>query len=89
MKKKHYTTIKSISRLFRNSKYDKGLYYCKKCYCSFRSNKKLEKIHIPLCTNKENSLWIMPEKGKNVIVEFKDFHMQTIQPFMAIVSFER
>ena len=31
----------------------------------------------------------MPEKGKNVIVEFKDFHMQTIQPFMAIVSFER
>ena len=34
----HFTTIKSISRLFWGSKYDKGLYYCKKCYCSFQSD---------------------------------------------------
>ena len=51
IEKEHYTTIKSVSRLLRNSKYDKGLYYCKKCYCLFRSNKELEKIHIPSCTN--------------------------------------
>ena len=28
------------SRLFQESKYDKGLYYCKKCYCSFKSKEK-------------------------------------------------
>ena len=27
IEKAHFTTIKSISRLFRGSKYDKGLYY--------------------------------------------------------------
>ena len=84
----HYTTIKHLSRLFRNCKYDEGLHYCKKSYCSFRSNKELEKIHIPLCTNKENTLSIMPEKGKNDNVEFKDFHTQTIQSFMIIADFE-
>ena len=46
IEKEHFTTIKSISRLFRGSKYDKGLYYCKKCYCSFQSDVKLENIHI-------------------------------------------
>ena len=42
IEKEHFTTIKSISRLFRGSKYNKGLYYCKKRYCSFQSEKKLE-----------------------------------------------
>ena len=50
IEKTHFTIIKSISRLFRGSKYDTGLYYCKKC-CSFQSEKKLENIHIPLCTD--------------------------------------
>ena len=30
----------------------------------------------------------MPEKDKNNIVKFKDFHMQTTQPFMIITDFE-
>ena len=60
MKKIHFTTIKSISRLFRGSKYDKGLYYCKKYYCLFQSEEKIENIHIPLCTDVENVLTIMP-----------------------------
>ena len=30
----------------------------------------------------------MPEKNKNDIVKFKDFHMQTMQPFMIIADFE-
>ena len=46
IEKTHFATIKSISRLFWGSKYDKGLYYCKKYYCSFQSDKKLENIHI-------------------------------------------
>ena len=33
-------------------------------------------------------LTIMPEKDKNDIVNFKDFHMQKMQPFMIIVDFE-
>ena len=44
----HFTTIKSISRLFWGSKYDKGLYYCKECYCSFNSEEKLENMHYVL-----------------------------------------
>ena len=42
---------KSLSRLFRGSKYDKGLYYCKKCYCSFKLKGKLEKVHTRLCAD--------------------------------------
>ena len=33
----HFTTIKSISKSLHGSKFEKGLYYCKKCYCSFKS----------------------------------------------------
>ena len=54
IEKSHFTMIKSLSRLFRGSKYDKGLHYCKKCYCSFRSKEKLENVHILLCMDNEN-----------------------------------
>ena len=43
VEKSNFTAIKNLSRLFRGSKYDKGLYYCKKCYCSFKSKEKLKK----------------------------------------------
>ena len=52
--KTHFTTIKSISILLHGSKYDKGLYYCKKCYCSFKSEEKLNYTRKPLCNNLEN-----------------------------------
>ena len=35
----------------------------------------LEKIHTPLCLDNENVLTIMPERGINSIVKFKDYHM--------------
>ena len=88
IEKSHFTTIKNLSSLFWGSKYDKGLYYCKKCYCLFKPKEKLEKVHIPLCTDNENVLTIMPEKDKNDIIKFKDFHMQTMQPFMIIADLE-
>ena len=88
IEKSHFTTIQNLSRLFRGSKYDKGLYHCKKCYCSFKSKEKLEKRHILLCTDNEHVLTIMPEKNKNDIVKSKDFHMQTMQTFMIIANFE-
>ena len=84
----HFTVIKNLSRLFRGSKYDKGLHFCKKCYCSFNSKEKLEKIHTPLCSDNENVPTIMPERGINNIVKLKDFHKQIIQPFMIIADFE-
>ena len=62
IEKSHFATIKNLWRLFRGSKYDKGLYYCKKCYFSFKSKEKLEKIHIPLCTDNKNVLTIMSKK---------------------------
>ena len=78
-KQKHFTTIKNISRLFRGLKYDKGMYYCKKCYCSFSSEQKLNHSHILLCSNVENVLTIMPEKNKNDTVKFRDYQIQAIQ----------
>ena len=60
----------------------------KKCYSSFESKEKLEKIHIPLCLDNENVLRIMPDRGINNIIKFKDFHMQIIQPFLIIDDFE-
>ena len=86
--KTHYTLTKNLSRLFHRRKNDKGLYYCKKCYSSFQSKEKLEKIHRPLCIDNENVLKVMPEKVKNDIVKFKDFHMQIMQSFMTIANFE-
>ena len=88
IEKTHFTTIKSTSRLFRGSKYDKGMYYSKKCYCSFSSEEKLENIHIPLCTNVENVFTVMPEKNKNDTVKFRDYHMQKMQPSIIIADFE-
>ena len=64
------------------------MYYCKKCYCSFKSEEKLNNKHIPLWTNVENVLTIMPEKNKNETIKFRDYHMQKIQPFMIIADFE-
>ena len=60
--KTHFTTIKSISRLLHGSKYDKGLYCCKKCYCSFKSEEKLNYSHVPICSDVENVFTIIPEK---------------------------
>ena len=64
------------------------MYYCKKCYSSFKSKEKIEKIHTPLCLDNENVLRIIPAKDKNNIVKFQDFYMQIIQPFMIIGNFE-
>ena len=60
--KRHFTTIKSISRLLHGSKYDKDLYCCKNCYCSFKSEEKLNYSHVPLCSDVENVFTIIPEK---------------------------
>ena len=62
IEKSHFTTLKNLLRLFRGSKYDKGLYYCKKCYFSFKSKEKLEKIHIPLWTDNKNVLTTTSKK---------------------------
>ena len=85
---KHFLTIKNISRLLIESKYDFEMYYCKKCYCSFKSTEILENIHTPLCTDIEKALTVMPEKDKNDTVKFKDYHMQIMQPFMIVADFE-
>ena len=67
----YYLTIRSISRLFHGSKYYKGVYYCEKCYCSFRSIKELNEKHIPLCSDEEKSLKIMPKKIKMILLNLK------------------
>lgn len=85
---KHFLTIRSISRLLSGSKYDFGMNYCKKCYCSFKAKQTIENIHTPLCTDFEKVLPIMPEIDKIDIVKFKDHHMKIMQPFMIVADFE-
>ena len=41
-------------------------------------NQKKNHSHIPLCTNVESVLTIMPEKNKNDTVKFGDYLMQTM-----------
>ena len=64
------------------------MYYCKKCYCSFSSELKFKKIHLPLCTDVENVLTKIPEKNKNDTVKFRDDHMQAMHRFMISADFE-
>ena len=73
IEKAHFTTIKSISRLFRGPTYDKRLYYCKEYYSSFQWEEKLQDIQIPVCTDVENVLTIIPEKNDSV--KFRDYNM--------------
>ena len=77
--------MKSISKLLRRSKHDSWIFYSKNCYCSIKSEEKLNHLHIPLCTDVESVLTTMPGKNKNDIVKFRGYHMQTIQPFMIIL----
>ena len=85
--KEHYLSIRNISRLLHGSNYDRGMYYFKKCYCSFRTPEILNKKHISLWTDNEKALKIMPKRGKNDIVKFKDHCMKLLQPFMIIADF--
>ena len=86
--KEHYLSIRYISRLLHGSKYDRGICYCKKCYCSFRTPEILNNKPVPLCKDTEKALTIMPKKDKNDIVKFKDTYMELLQPFMIISDFE-
>ena len=86
IERKHYTTIMNIYALFRNSKSDNKFEYCRKCYTEFENHTYLD-IHIPTCTGK-SILPRMPEKGKNDIIEFRDFRMLTMMPHMLIGDFE-
>ena len=64
------------------------MYYCKKCYCSFRTPEILNNKHMLLFTDIEKALTIMPKKDKNDVVKFKDNYMELLQPFMIISDFE-
>ena len=85
--REHYTAITSISALFRKSKLDTGLHYCRKCYCSYEDKEYLEKAHYPLCMHGKNVLARIPERGKNVH-KFRDFCMQVLEPLIIIADFE-
>ena len=63
----HYTTIKSISQLFRGIiSTNHGDHYCRNCYHSFRTENKF-KNHQRLCRNHDYCEVIMPEEGKNIL----------------------
>ena len=86
--KDYYLSIRNISRLSHGSKYDRGMYYCKKCYCSFKTPEILNNKHMLLCTDIEKALTIMPKKDTNDVVKFKDNYRELLQPFMIISDSE-
>ena len=87
--KKHCLCVRSISRLFRGSLYDRSMYYCDKCNSSFRAEKELNEKHLPICSyDEEKSLKVLPTEDKNDVIKFKDYHMKLMQSFMITFDFE-
>ena len=41
-----------------------------------------------MCIDIKNLLTIMPEKDKNDVKRFRDFHVKVMDPFMIIADFE-
>ena len=71
--KKHYLCIRSIPGLFRGSLYDRGMFYCNRCYSSFRTEKELNKKYLSICSyDEEKSLKVLRREDKNDIIKFKD-----------------
>ena len=85
--KKHYTTIKSLSRLLTsmNSKHKEKQHYCNNCLQSF-STEEIRDDHYGYCRKNEPVSIEMPTK--NPIVEFTNDQRQFKVPFVMYADFE-
>ena len=87
--KQHYSLIKNFSRFCRSqitSNTNTPLYICKRCFCSFTTEKLLEN-HSFYCTNKESVYVVMPKK-ENSILKYKNIEKQFPVPFVVYADFE-
>ena len=85
--KKHYTTIKSLSRLLTsmNSKRKEKQHYCNNCLQSFNTEE-IRDEHYGYCRNNEPVSIEMPTK--NPIVKFTNGQRQFKVPFVMYADFE-
>ena len=85
--KKHYTTIKSSSRLLAgsNSKHKCKQYFCPNCLQGFHSEESRDKHH-EYCEDNEVVRIEIPKEGS--IVEFHDWQNQIKAPFIMNTDFE-
>ena len=86
-KKRHYTVIKSLSRLLgsRNSKHAHKQYFCLNCLQGFRSEESRDK-HCNYCKDNKAVRIEMPKRRS--FIEFHDGQNQFKVPFMTYADFE-
>ena len=84
---RHYTVIKSLSRLLRNSntKHHGKHYFCTNCLQSFTLESSRDEYQV-YCEDNETVRVEMPRKGSTI--EFYDGQNQFKIPFMMYVGFE-
>ena len=83
----HYTTIKSISRLFRGvTSTNNGDFYCLNCLHSFRTKNKLLN-HEKLCKNHKHCEMVMPTE-ENKILKFTSGDKQIHHPHIMYADLE-
>ena len=84
---RHYTVIKSLSRLLRssNTKHKCKQYFCTNCLQSFTLESRRDE-HQVYCEDNETVRVEMPSKGS--VIEFYDGQNQFKVPFMMYADFE-
>ena len=87
--KRHYTAIKSLSRLLRreNSKRKGEYYFCINCLHGFRTEKSRDK-HYGNCIDHEAVKTEMPQREEDKYVQYHDGQKQFKVPFIMYADFE-
>jgi len=87
-KKSHYALIRNFSRLIRSTinSQDNFEIICRKCMIGFTNESAYNK-HLYYCTT-SNTQCVMPEEGKDDIVEFKNHANAHRHPLIIAADFE-
>ena len=85
--RKHYVTIKSLSRLLssKNTNHKGKEYFCMNCLQGFKEEKSRDE-HLNYCMNNESVKVEMPHK--NPIVQYSDGQFEFKVPFVMYADFE-
>ena len=86
--RKHYVTIKSLSRLLssKNTNHKEKEYFCNNCLQGFTTEESSRNEHIGYCKDNESVKVEMPHK--NPIVQYSDDQFQFKVPFIMYADFE-
>jgi hypothetical protein len=82
----HYCLIKDLDS-FRYDKNKHKQYTCRNCLQGFQRKETMEK-HKEICFNHKHCNTIMPKKGKNDVLKFKNHQFQERLPFAIYCDFE-